>query len=207
MSSEIVGRPDQPSAVPVLWKMVERARDAAAAATSGRNAAEREEAARLEQLRRDAFTQGMLAGRQEAEEQIRPALEGLARSISELAKMREIIREESTRDLVHLSISIAARIIHRDVTIDPDALAGLVKAAFSKVQSRELQRVRMHPGMESLVRKYLEQCGASRSLEFTMDSSLKKGDVLFETSQGALDASIETQLQEIERGLIDRLER
>jgi flagellar assembly protein FliH len=206
MSSEILGRTDQPSALPVFWRTVDRSPDAAKAA-DGKNAAEREQAAKLEQLRREAFTQGVSAGRQEAEAQIQPALEGLARSISELAKMREIIREDSTRDLVRLSISIAARIIHRDVTIDPDALAGLVKAAFSKVQSKELQRVRVHPGMEVLVRKYLEQCGASRNLEFTTDAGLNKGDVLFETSQGALDASVETQLQEIERGLIDRLER
>ena len=41
----------------------------------------------------------------------------------------------------------------------------------------------------------------------TPDPSLKPAEVFFETSQGILDASVETQLREIERGLIDKLER
>jgi len=41
----------------------------------------------------------------------------------------------------------------------------------------------------------------------TADASLKPAEVYFETSQGILDASVETQLREIERGLIDKLER
>src|SRR5713226_1697975 len=104
MSSEILARTDQPSVVPVFWRIVDRAPDAATTAAAGRNATELEEVRKLEQLRRAAFAEGVLAGRLEAEEQIRPALEGLARSISGLARMREVIRDESTRDLVHLSI-------------------------------------------------------------------------------------------------------
>ena len=204
MSSKILAINDQRSAMPVLWRVVERSGEGLA---RGKSASEREAAGRLELVRREAFSQGVLAGREEAEAQIRPALEGLARSLSELARMPDAIRQQATRDLVHLAISIAARVIHRDVTVDPDALAGLVQAALVKVQSREIQRVRMHPGMEALVQKYLAQCGAPKNLALLADSSLNPGDVFFETAQGALDASVDTQLREIEKGLIDRLER
>jgi flagellar biosynthesis/type III secretory pathway protein FliH len=37
------------------------------------------------------------------------------------------------------------------------------------------------------------------------DPKMRAGDVIFETSLGELDCSIETQLQEIERGFADRL--
>jgi len=132
-------------------------------------------------------------------------MDGLARSLVELARVRDEIREEATHDLVRLAVSIAARIIHREVSLDPDALIGLVKAAFLKLQSREIQRVRMHPNLESLVRKSLEQCGSPKNLVLTPDPGLKPGELLLETSQGILDASVDTQLREIERGLIDRL--
>jgi flagellar assembly protein FliH len=98
-------------------------------------------------------------------------------------------------------------VIHREVAVDPDALAGLIQAAFSKLQSREINRVRMHPTLEGLVRKLLEQSGAPKNLVLVADPSLKPAEVFFETSQGMLDASVETQLREIERGLIDKLER
>jgi len=63
----------------------------------------------------------------------------------------------------------------------------------------------MHPNLESLVRKSLEQCGSPKNLVLTPDPGLKPGELLLETSQGILDASVDTQLREIERGLIDRL--
>jgi len=57
-----------------------------------------------------------------------------------------------------------------------------------------------------LVRRCMEQSGAPKNLILMPDPSLAAGALLFETSQGLLDASVETQLHEIERGLIDRLE-
>jgi flagellar biosynthesis/type III secretory pathway protein FliH len=75
------------------------------------------------------------------------------------------------------------------------------------LQSREINRVRVHPSLEALVRKLLEQTGAPKNLVLAADANLKPSEVFFETSQGILDASVETQLREIERGLIDKLER
>jgi flagellar assembly protein FliH len=203
MSSKVLGN-DQPSATPILWRMVAAAND------PRRNThpdAERDAARKLDQVRREAYAEGLAAGRQQAEEQFRPAVEGLAETLNTLARLRESIREETLQDLVHLAISIAARVIHREVALDPDALGGLIQAAFTKLQSREINRVRMHPTLEPLVRKLLEQGGAPKNLTLTPDPNLKPSEVFFETSQGILDASVETQLREIERGLIDKLER
>ncbi len=203
MSSKVLGN-DQPSATPMLWRMVAAAND------PRRNPhvdAEREASRRLDQARREAYAEGLAAGRQQAEEQFRPAVEGLAETLNTLARLRESIREETLQDLVHLAISIAARVIHREVAVDADALGGLIQAAFTKLQSREINRVRMHPTLEPLVRKLLEQGGAPKNLTLAADPNLKPSEVFFETSQGILDASVETQLREIERGLIDKLER
>jgi flagellar assembly protein FliH len=203
MSSKVLGN-DQPSATPMLWRMVAASND------TRRNShadAEREAARRLDQARREAYAEGLAAGRQQAEEQFRPAVEGLAETLNTLARLRESTREETLQDLVHLAISIAARVIHREVAVDSDALGGLIQAAFTKLQSREINRVRMHPTLEPLVRKLLDQGGAPKNLTLAPDPNLKPSEVFFETSQGILDASVETQLREIERGLIDKLER
>jgi flagellar assembly protein FliH len=205
MSSEILPRASKPSATTALWRVVEPP-GAVRGQEPARNDVNREAQA-LEQARREGFSAGVASGRREAEEQIRPAMDGLARNLAELARSGDAIREEATHDLVRLAISIAARVIHREVSLDPDALIGLVKTAFLKIQSREVQRVRMHPALESLVRKSLEQCGAPKNLLLVADSALKPGEMFLETSQGILDASVDTQLREIERGLIDRLER
>jgi flagellar assembly protein FliH len=190
------------AATPMLWRMV----TSVTPRQSSQADSERDAARKLDQARREAYAEGLAAGRQQAEEQFRPAVQGLAETLGSLARLREAIREETLQDLVHLATSIAARVIHREVAVDPDALAGLIQAAFSKLQSREINRVRMHPTMEALVRKLLEQA-APKNLVLVPDASLKPAEIFFETSQGILDASVETQLREIERGLIDKLER
>jgi len=205
MSSEILAGGEKPSAAVSFWRVVEPPGDLRSQGPA-RKDAERE-AQVLDQARREGFAAGVAAGRREAEEQTRPAMDGLARNLAELARLRDTLREEATHDLVRLAVSIAARVLHREVSLDPDALTGLVKTAFLKVQSREVQRVRMHPGLESLVKKSLEHCGSPLNLVLTADPTLKPGEVFLETSQGILDASVDTQLREIERGLIDRLER
>jgi flagellar assembly protein FliH len=204
MSSSFPGGDPASAATPVLWRMVASVSDPR---RNSQGDAEREAARKLDQARREAYAEGLAAGRQQSEEQFRPAAQGLADTLAALARLRESVREETIQDLVHLAISIAARVIHREVAVDPDALAGLIQAAFSKLQSREINRVRMHPTLEALVRKLLEQAGAPKNLVLTPDPSLKPAEVFFETSQGILDASVETQLREIERGLIDKLER
>ena len=60
------------------------------------------------------------------------------------------IRRESEEELVELSIAIARRILHRELTLDPEAVRGLVKAALDRIGSRELSRVRVHPAHGAL---------------------------------------------------------
>ena len=204
MSSKIL--PSGQTSAPVFWRMVS-AGDVEAAKRPPKASAEPSLTQLIEDARREGFTAGLAAAREQAQQELRPTFENLTRSISELARMRDVIHAQATNDLVHLAVTIAARIIHRDVTIDPDALAGLVTAAFAKLQSREIHRVRMHPDMEPVVRKCLEHSVCPKNLVLDSDPALNPGDLLFETSQGALDASVDTQLREIQRGLIDKLER
>jgi len=203
MSSEILAG-GEPRVAPPYWRTVATVR------MDGRNASradeERAVVQALEQARREAFDQGFAAGRKDAEQQILPALGGITATAAELARLRDKIREETLQDLVRLATRIAERVIHREVAIDPDALAGLVKAAYAKVQAREISRLKVHPSIEALVRKCLEQSNAPRNLAVVSDAALQPGELFFETAQGTLDASVETQLREIERGLIDRLE-
>jgi flagellar assembly protein FliH len=55
------------------------------------------------------------------------------------------------------------------------------------------------------VRSCLEDAGRAPALEVIGDASLNCGDAIFETSLGELDASVDSQLREIERGFADKL--
>ena len=132
-------------------------------------------------------------------------MERLERTITELCGLRARLRKEAETDLVRLALAIARRILRRELAVDPDALHGLVLGALEKLQGQEICRVRVHPSHAGMVSGCLRQMAAVAPVEVLPDASRELGTVIFETERGNLDASVETQLREIERGLSDRL--
>jgi len=53
----------------------------------------------------------------------------------------------------------------------------------------------------------LEKMGPPKRIEVTGDPGLDRGAAILESSRGALDMSVDTQLAEIERGFADLVRR
>jgi len=162
-------------------------------------------AAQAEPGTEEAYQRGLREGEAAARGVLQPVLERLAHSIDLVAGLRARVRKEAEADLVKLSVAIARRILHRELSVDPEAILGLMKVALEKLQAQEIHRVRVHPDLEAVVRAALERFAAGRSVQVVSDRGREPGAVVFETERGNLDASVETQLQEIGRGLADRL--
>src|SRR5579863_7318484 len=172
-----------------------------------RAAQPRQPQADAEQKAQAAYAQGhrdgVAAAQKEAEAQVRSVIERLARSLEEITGMRQRLRHEAEEDVIALAIAIARRVLHREITMDPGALLGLAKAALEKVDARELHRVRVHAGNAAMLQEFLEKIGVPRRVEVVSDPALERGAVVLETGRGMLDASVGTQLVEIERGFAD----
>jgi len=166
--------------------------------------------ATIETESRKSYMAGARAGeesaRQSLESGVRETVERLAGTIAELAETRAETIRRAEADTVRLSIEIARRVLHRELSVDGAALEALIKAAMEKLQAQEVYRVRIHPDQEKMVRACLDQTGRGQSIEVISDPVQPKGGAVFEISRGSLDASVGTQLAEIERGLIDQLE-
>jgi flagellar assembly protein FliH len=148
--------------------------------------------------------EGEIAGREQAGAALQPVLDKLARGLQEIAGLRPQIMRDATVELVGLSLGIARRIMHRELSVDPAALEGLVGGALLKLPGQEICRIRIHPELEPGVRQALAREGRG-GLAVIADGTLERGAILVETARGNLDASLETQLAEIGRGLADRL--
>lgn len=178
--------------------------DAAQAELTGRRIAEVE--AQAERRIREAHAAGVVDGRRAAGSEIESAMVRVGRSVDELARMKAKLRKEAEADLVKLALAVARRILHRELTVDSDALQGVVNAAMERLQLRDVFQVRVYPAHESIVRQSLANAQGS-SVQVIADRSLQPGDLIFETARGALDASLDSQLNEIERGFADILSR
>lgn len=160
---------------------------------------------RAQESWQQGFRDGEMTARQNFEGETRAALEKLAATIAEIAGLRSGTIQRAEADTVRLAIEIARRVLHRELTVDSSALEALIKAALEKLRQQEVYRVRVHPGEEKLMRSCLDQARAGQAIEIVGDPLQSRGGALFESSRGALDASVDTQLREIERGLTDEL--
>jgi len=162
---------------------------------------------RVQEAHAAGLRDGEAAGRQRASSELQPVINRLTRSIEEIGSLRGRLRAEAEGDLIQLSLAIARRVLRRELAIDPEALHGLILGALEKLQGQEVSRVRVHPGHAALVTESLRQNSANTQVEVVADPSRELGTVIFETRHGNLDASVDSQLQEIERGLADRLRK
>ncbi|MEZ5399057.1 MAG: FliH/SctL family protein [Bryobacteraceae bacterium] len=176
-------------------------------------------AVRAEERERAARDQGYQAGLRDGERSGREAAKAdfsaeaarilgqVTQGVGELAAFRLRVRQQMEADLVRLSIAIARRIVHRELHVDPEALLGIVKAAIDKIESRDLLRLRVSAADHTLIEQGLRGALATSRADLVSDASLPRGSLVLESTRGELDASVETQLGEIDRGLADLVGR
>lgn len=162
-----------------------------------------------------AYQKGLEEGRQQAQaaaqeaarQQLAPVLEHLASAAQQVTTAGARIRKESEAILVKLAIAIARRTLHREIQTDPEAILGLVRSAFDRLDARETHQLRLAPSEASMVNQQRGSLSLPERLKIVADPALPPGSAIFETSRGEMDASVMTQLDEIERGFADLVQR
>ena len=217
MSSKILVRPERAAAAPMVWR---RAGEPEAARILAGRGSVNNEAALLEQKIADlerrlvvetaeAYERGVrdteARSRAQAQASVQPALDQMARTIRELCELKPRLRRDAESDVVQLAIAIARRILHRELSMDPSAMQALVQVALTRLERQEIYRVWVHPSQAAAVRAALES--QNGRTEVIGDANRELGSLLFETNRGKLDASVNAQFEEIERGLADKVKQ
>lgn len=209
--ARIVSGDREAAAQPIEWRQV-----GSPAPVSTRSAEPAPPTAQLDALRQECeqrVREARAAGSRDAEAaakaraaaEVQTALDNFGRSAAEISQLRARLRKQAEGDSVKLALAIARRVIRRELAVDPEAVRGLVLAALEKLQAQEIYRLRANPVHAAALAKILAEAAGHAKIEVAADGSLPPGGIVFETNHGNLDASIDSQLQEIERGLADCL--
>ena len=110
------------------------------------------------------------------------------------------------RELVRLSVRIAEKIVKAEVASGARvAVENLRRAVALAVRRREV-RVRLNPADLEAVEKFLPELRREvvdlGRVELEADPAVSRGGAVVVTPEGAVDADLRTQLEEIERGLV-----
>jgi flagellar assembly protein FliH len=225
MSCKLRAADETAMARPVAWRLVDpRAKDAQVPSEAAVSSSELEQVLQahrevegrlfeveqsIEPLKREAWETGFRAGRLEARQAADRELEEerrrFAEAVSYMAQLRVEWRREIESDAVALAMAVARRVLNRELSIDTDAVQAIVRLGLEKASGQELRRVRVSAAQAQSVRTCLSR--EAPGVELVADPALQPGQLQFEMMQGAMDASVEAQLEEIQRGLADAVSR
>ncbi|HEX2918134.1 MAG TPA: FliH/SctL family protein [Edaphobacter sp.] len=109
-------------------------------------------------------------------------------------------------EVVRLSLAVAARILHREIEMDPLLLKGAVRVALEKVQGAETAVLRVPEEQEGEWKTLLVEAHRE-DVSVVGDSRLQQGDCVLDTTVGHVDLGVKAQLEEIEKGFFDLLQK
>ncbi|MEI9812717.1 MAG: FliH/SctL family protein [Acidobacteriota bacterium] len=136
-----------------------------------------------------------------------PVLTNFGAVVNQLAAARKQARHDAEESIVKLSLAIARRVLHRELSTDPEAILGLVRSAVDRLNAREVHRLRLSPEDAAVAIDNRGDLGLAQAVEIVADGTLPAGSAIFETTRGEFDVSAQTQLEEIERGFTDLVRR
>ncbi len=162
-----------------------------------------------EEMRRQGRAEGEREGLQRASEVYGQQLEQERNTIQhwleQFTEEKQRYFSEIEGEVVRLSLAIAERILHREANMDPTFLAAAVRVALQQAgnSSRTVLRTSANdmPMWRDLFRRRTDQ------IEIVADGALEAGDCFLETSSGTVRLGVRAQLEEIERGFFELLQR
>ncbi|MGA3089061.1 MAG: FliH/SctL family protein [Terriglobales bacterium] len=158
----------------------------------------------------EAFEQGRQTGQGQLRAELETALaknrEQVGRALQEFVRERRDYYRRIEGEVVALALAIARKILHREVQIDPHALAGIVRVTLEKLDTGTTVNLQVHPREATEWRHYFAcQAGDGPAPEVHEDPGMAPGECRIETSLGSTEVGLEAQLREIETGLLDLL--
>jgi len=160
----------------------------------------------LKIARNEAKAEARLEWQQELEERIVEERRVVWKTCEEFVRERARYFAGVEAEVVKLALAIAARVLHREATLDPLLLTGVVRVALEKVAEDSTLVLRVPAGAIEMWREAFATSPES-SLQVVGDERLSAGECMLDTSVGKVELGVSAQLEEIERGFFDLMQQ
>ena len=160
------------------------------------------------------YQEGLVAGRKDGLEEARAEfgqkqsqlVAALQESISKLEAMKEQIRLEAEKDVLDFAVVAATRLTFRVGDLRREAAMDNFRRAMALVTDKTSLTIRCSPKDSESLRKFFDSdFGALANgihLRFVEDESIQPGGCVIQSGNGEVDASLETQVEQMAAALI-----
>ena len=155
-----------------------------------------------ENIKKSAFEEGYRKGLEQANSDIEQFKTNLSKFMGATKEVFEYIAP----DILEISTDIAKKIIKKEVESDPQVLINTILDVLKTVSKNEPKiNIRVQPQAAQFIKDTLPtvtyQYGIEAKINIISDPSIESGGCVFQTNNGIVDASIDTQLEIIKKAL------
>ncbi len=160
----------------------------------------------IEAIRENAFTSGIAAGRQQAEEDFENIAQTLLSICNELDRLRETILQNSAGEMKELVLAISERIIRHSVQEQGETIIAIIKDAIHlAVKSDEFQ-IMINPEDLEIVKSQkddiINSISGLDSIVLKPDPNIERGGCKLESICCTVDADMASQIKVIHDAIL-----
>ena len=155
-----------------------------------------------ESIRKSAYEEGYRLGLEKSKADI----EHFRAELSNFMNAKQDVFEYIAPDILEISVDIAKTIIKKELESDPQVLINTIVEVLRTVSKSESKiNIRVRPQIAQFVKDTIPnityQYGIESKINVISDPSIEDGGCVFQTSNGIVDASIDTQIEIIKKAL------
>lgn len=155
-----------------------------------------------ENIKKSAFEEGYRAGLEKASTD----MEVFRNSLAQFMGAQKDVFEYIAPDILEISVDIAKKIIKKEVEQDPQVLMNTIVDVLKTVSKNEPKIIiKVKPQAVQFIKDTIPnityQYGIDSKINIVADPSIEEGGCVFQTNNGIVDASIDTQLEIIKKAL------
>lgn len=155
---------------------------------------------------KNGLSDGVRKGRELQITEAKQALQAMAGIVKESSTLKKSILENAEQQIIQLSLAIAERVIHLEVTTNREVIRGVLKEAIKNISDRENMKIRVHPQdyhyMLEIKSDFLQGFDGVKNIVFEEDEAILRGGAIIETLCGEVDARLDQQYNEIKKTLM-----
>jgi flagellar assembly protein FliH len=175
----------------------------------------KEFAGKIRQAELEAYNKGLSDGIQQGRDlqknEASNALQSMTDIVKEVSEMKKNILYNAEEEIIRLALAIAEKVLHLEVTVNPDVIQSVLKEAVKKIVDRENMKIRVHPQdfqyMMEIKTDFIQSFDGIKNIVFEKDESIRRGGAIIETLFGEVDARLEQQYGEIKALMVPSTSR
>jgi flagellar biosynthesis/type III secretory pathway protein FliH len=169
----------------------------------------------VDEIKESAFQKGFLEGKrvgfESGSKRADAIIETLQQTLEQLHSMRCDIHQEIEKEVTHLALSIAKKIVCHEIKTTRETVACVVREALARVDNSGKIKIKLNPQdlrfiqeTQSQFNRFLDDFD---DVQLEAEDSIQSGGCFIETDRGDIDARIEKQFEAIEEAFQAQFEQ